>query len=276
MRLFDFVEQHDGIWIAADRFREHSAAAESHITWRRSLLRNSGNGMSFPDIRTYSQPPCSNRRHKADRQVQSLFSVFPTPLGPTSRNTPTGLPGSTRSAREVQNTPRNRIKRGKLPDDSFCHVVLQFEHAANFVCHHFADRNSRPPGNYRRNSTRVHTRAAPSADPAGCATVVIASTARKLAAHAQKFFCIRISGGNGVSPHLKLTNLTKDAHFLLPPIVDRFVLSTRQFQFFQKILETLRVIPSNQLFAFQDRNFVLNARKSHEPRLPLPAACSSD
>src|SRR5437762_431016 len=89
----------------------------------------------------FCSAPCSSS------ETARAVSVFPTPLGPTRRKSPTGLLGSSKLARAVR-ILANAFERVRLPGDARSQMLLEVEQGSDLVFEHLAHRDSRPAGDH--------------------------------------------------------------------------------------------------------------------------------
>jgi hypothetical protein len=141
MRLLDFIEEHDGIGAAADRFSQLAGLVVAHVAGGAPIMRDTLCFSWYSDmsIRTIA---CSSSNMNSARARAS--SVLPTPVGPRKMKLPSGRFGVLQSGARAADRIRDRANRLLLADDALMQALFHLEELLDFAFHQPADRNAGP------------------------------------------------------------------------------------------------------------------------------------
>ena len=123
MRLFDFVEQHHAVRVAAHRFGQHAALAIADIARRRAL--QAGDAVRFLVLAHVDGDQLALAAVQQVGQRQRGLGLADAATVPTNRNTPFGLFGSSRLARAVRTRCATAAMRVRLAEDALVQQRLQ-------------------------------------------------------------------------------------------------------------------------------------------------------
>ena len=154
VRLFDFVEEHNGVGIAAHLFGELAAFLVTDVTRRRT---DQARDVELLHVFAHVELETSDLASPNICSASVLAkSVLPTPVGPSSKNVPMGRRGSFRSARERRNALQMAETASRWPMTTFSISVSMVSNRCVSSWPMRLMRNAGPLGDHVQNVFLVH------------------------------------------------------------------------------------------------------------------------